>query len=97
MLFWTIIKKKIHEAFSNNDHNAHFEWIEKLIVNYYDKMYDYQLNKKIDRCIFRGNRLECLDYLRSWDSANDSQNINPLINWESIICGYFVKERAWRF
>jgi tRNA 2-selenouridine synthase len=61
----SIIKKKIHEAFSNNDHNAHFEWIEKLIVNYYDKMYDYQLNKKIDRCIFRGNRLECLDYLRS--------------------------------
>ena len=41
------------------------EWIEKLIVSYYDKMYDYQLNKKIDRCIFKGNRLECLEYLRS--------------------------------
>ena len=61
----SIIKKKIHEAFSNNDHNAHFEWIEKLIVSYYDNMYDYQLNKKIDRCIFKGNRLECLEYLRS--------------------------------
>ena len=61
----SIIKEKIHEAFSNKDHNAHFEWIEKLIVNYYDKMYDYQLNKKIDRCIFKGNRLECLEYLRS--------------------------------
>ena len=60
-----IIKKKIQEAFSNYDHNAHFDWIEKLIVTYYDNMYDYQLNKKIDRCIFKGNTLECLEYLRS--------------------------------
>ena len=60
-----IIKKKIQEAFSNYDHNAHFDWIEKLIVSYYDNMYDYQLNKKIDRCIFKGNTLECLEYLRS--------------------------------
>ena len=58
-------KEKIKEAFSNNDYNAHFEWIEKLIVSYYDNMYDYQLNKKIDRCIFKGNKLECLEYLRS--------------------------------
>ena len=61
----SIIKEKIQEAFSNNDRNAHLEWIEKLIVSYYDNMYDYQLNKKIDRCIFKGNRLECLEYLRS--------------------------------
>ena len=61
----SIIKEKIQEAFSNNDRNAHLEWIEKLIVSYYDNMYDYQLNKKIDRCIFKGNKLECLEYLRS--------------------------------
>ena len=59
------IKGKIQEAFYKNNKNIHYEWIEELIVNYYDKMYDYQLNKKNDRYMFKGNRLECLEYLRS--------------------------------
>ena len=77
-------KKKIDERAGNKLQKSESQTID-------------QLNKKIDRCVFKGNMLECLEYLKSWDSANDSQNINPLINWESIICGYFVKERAWRF
>ena len=59
------IKKKIQEAFSNNNKNIHYEWIEELIVNYYDKMYDYQLGKKIDRCTFKGHRSDCLKFLKT--------------------------------
>ena len=59
------IKEKIQEAFSKNSKNIHYEWIEELIVNYYDKMYDYQLRKKIDRCIFKGHSSECLKFLKS--------------------------------
>ena len=45
----------IQSAFENQDHSIHFEWIELLLTSYYDKMYDYQLERKQDRCIKSGN------------------------------------------
>jgi tRNA 2-selenouridine synthase len=33
----------------------HRQWIESLLTGYYDPMYDYQLEKKQHRVIFRGN------------------------------------------
>ena len=41
----------IQSAFENQDYSIHFEWIELLLSSYYDKMYDYQLERKKDRCI----------------------------------------------
>ena len=41
-------------AFEHNDSKIHFEWIEILLSSYYDKMYDYQLEKKLDRCEYSG-------------------------------------------
>ena len=38
----------------------HRQWIERLLRDYYDPMYDYQINKKLDRVIYRGNREEFL-------------------------------------
>jgi tRNA 2-selenouridine synthase len=38
----------------------HRQWIERLLSEYYDPMYDYQMNKKLDRVIYRGNREEFL-------------------------------------
>ena len=38
------------------------EWIKILLVDYYDPMYDYQLSKKKERVIFKGNKDEVLDY-----------------------------------
>jgi len=43
-----------------NNIELHKVWIEKLLQNYYDPMYDYQLNKKIKRIIFRGDGDEFL-------------------------------------
>ena len=34
----------------------HAVWIEALLSQYYDPMYDYQLSKKQDRVLFRGNQ-----------------------------------------
>ena len=45
----------IQSAFENQDHSIHLEWIELLLTSYYDKMYDYQLERKQDRCIKSGN------------------------------------------
>lgn len=44
-------------AFASNDQSlsAHRQWIEKLLLEYYDPMYEYQLNKKQDRICQRIN------------------------------------------
>ena len=44
------------------DHKA---WIHDLLVGYYDPMYDYQLSKKSDRIVFRGDRDAVLEYLKA--------------------------------
>lgn len=40
------------------------EWIRYLLVEYYDPMYDYQIEKNSARIIFRGNAEEILGYLQ---------------------------------
>lgn len=62
--------KKINElmiealSLHNNrsDLSGHNFWIESLLVNYYDPMYDYQLSHKSDRVVFTGGHNELLDY-----------------------------------
>jgi len=49
---------------SSGDTSGHRVWIERLLVNYYDPMYDYQLARKLDRVVFRGTR----DELLAWAS-----------------------------
>jgi tRNA 2-selenouridine synthase len=41
----------------------HKEWIRALLVEYYDPMYDYQLEKKSDRVVYRGESDELLEYV----------------------------------
>ena len=42
----------------------HRDWIALLLTEYYDPMYDYQLEKKRDRVVFQGRQAEIIDYLR---------------------------------
>lgn len=51
-----------HNTTGNTD--MHREWIRFLLINYYDPMYDYQLSKKSDRIIFRGNYKSILEYFK---------------------------------
>lgn len=44
-----------HDA---GDVDGHRAWIERLLVEYYDPMYDYQLEGKLDRVVFRGTVAE---------------------------------------
>ena len=57
------IDKQISLAFMNNDKDDHCKWIEQLLQNYYDKMYDYQLEKKKDRCIYKGTWTDTKEFL----------------------------------
>ena len=49
-------------GFETGEHQA---WIERLLAWYYDPMYDYQLQNKLDRVIFRGDAEETEAFLLS--------------------------------
>lgn len=42
---------------------AHFTWLYPLLNEYYDPMYNYQLSKKQERIVFRGNYAEVFEWL----------------------------------
>ena len=46
---------------------SHQKWIYTLINEYYDPMYEYQLEKKSHRIIFRGDKTEFLRWSREAD------------------------------
>ena len=48
---------------------SHKPWIKSL-QNYYDPMYDYQLDKKLQRVVFRGDRQEFLNWSTSIGAAS---------------------------
>jgi tRNA 2-selenouridine synthase len=49
---------------SKNDLQAHKVWIEALLREYYDPMYEYQIEQSRERIVFRGNESEILAYLK---------------------------------
>ena len=44
---------------------AHKVWVEYLLREYYDPMYDYQIQKRSDQIQLRGEQKEILDYLQA--------------------------------
>ena len=60
------IKKEMNEAFTSHkkgDVSQHKVWIESLLRDYYDPMYDYQLGQKKGRILRTGNQDELTGYL----------------------------------
>jgi tRNA 2-selenouridine synthase len=45
------------------DPEPHKKWIEVLLTQYYDPMYNYQMAKRVQAPIFRGNESEVISYL----------------------------------
>ena len=56
------LDKEISSAFEGS--RSHHSWIEKLLTQYYDPMYQYQLSKKETRVEFRGSPMAVTEYLR---------------------------------
>ena len=44
---------------------GHREWITLLLADYYDPMYEFQLNKKKERVVFSGSYAEVLEWARN--------------------------------
>ena len=54
------------------DGSSHRAWIRPLLEDYYDPMYNYQLERKADRVLFRGRRAQVRDFLLKY-TASSSQ------------------------
>jgi len=52
----------------SGDPARHKEWIEALLTEYYDPMYDWQIDNKKERIVFRGDRKAVLEYLKNMPS-----------------------------
>ena len=62
------LKKQLTDAIQQQTlgNIEHFrEWIKTLLVDYYDPMYDYQLSKKQERIIFKGNKHGIYNFLNT--------------------------------
>lgn len=53
----------LEEQYATNSIEKHYEWLSLLLTDYYDPMYAYQLDKKKDRIIFRGDFEAVQSYL----------------------------------
>lgn len=58
-----ILDDAIQQQRRDNDCEHHKNWIRSLLLDYYDPMYDYQLTKKAERIVFRGDQASILEYL----------------------------------
>jgi tRNA 2-selenouridine synthase len=56
------LQKRLTQAFTQRA--SHKAWIDYLLREYYDPMYDYQLSKKQQRIRIRGNAGEISDFLK---------------------------------
>jgi len=58
------IKAIFAQHFENGNDEGHKEWIEILLHEYYDPMYDFQLKKSRLPVLYEGNAQEVYDYLK---------------------------------
>ena len=58
-----LFEQAYQEQERNGTLEKHKEWIERLLCDYYDPMYDYQLRKRAQDISFRGDKRAVKEYL----------------------------------
>ena len=59
-----LLEEAYRHQLDHDDLSLHKEWIELLLTEYYDPMYDYQIEKSGRAIVFRGEEKEVLEYLQ---------------------------------
>lgn len=54
----------MQQALANASQPDHEAWIKRLLVDYYDPMYEYQMSKSVSRVEFRGNYDAVLEWCK---------------------------------
>ena len=58
-----IMQKAFAQQESTGDYSYHAHWIEPLLTDYYDPMYNYMLEKKTGSILFQGSRKEVIQWI----------------------------------
>ena len=58
------VAMQLDDALSSSARDKHYAWINRLFEWYYDPMYEYQLEKKRDRIVFRGSEADVVEFLK---------------------------------
>ena len=61
-----LIQQALDQQISTNETSLHFSWINLLLHKYYDPMYQYQLQKKSERVLFKGSHQAVHEWLDSY-------------------------------
>ncbi|MDF2700534.1 MAG: selU [Haloplasmataceae bacterium] len=56
-----------NEQLKTGSFNMHKNWIEIILKEYYDPMYNYQMTKSTNKILFKGNTEEVIDFLRFYN------------------------------
>ena len=60
-----LVTSALYQCEKKGNFDGFIPVIEKLLIEYYDPMYSYQIKKKTSRVVFSGNSVEVIDYLAS--------------------------------
>lgn len=63
--FIALIDNALKIQVQRNDTSYHLDWISRLLDEYYDPMYQYQIDKKKDRILFSGSHNELHEWLNN--------------------------------
>ncbi|MBX7230257.1 MAG: tRNA 2-selenouridine(34) synthase MnmH [Burkholderiaceae bacterium] len=72
-----IMEMALIEQQRSADLQLHCEWIETLLVEYYDPMYLFQCENKNRQIVFKGNQVDVLEYLRHASLQSFMQRQQP--------------------
>ncbi|RDE24751.1 tRNA 2-selenouridine(34) synthase MnmH [Motiliproteus coralliicola] len=61
-----LMQQALDQHRQHQDISLHDQWIEAMLSQYYDPMYDYQLSKKQERVLFRGNQQQVIDWFADY-------------------------------
>jgi tRNA 2-selenouridine synthase len=77
-LNYALILKQMNDAFQSSQvatSETHETWVEGLLNHYYDPMYDRSILKNKVQIVFRGQEVECHEYLK------EHSNGRPNLRW----------------
>jgi tRNA 2-selenouridine synthase len=72
-----LLNQAFEQQWLNGDLTQHREWIELLLLGYYDPMYEYQLDKRAGEVLFRGSREEAIAFARSLSTKSGPSPMQP--------------------
>lgn len=71
----TLLENGHQHQLSTGESELHKHWIELLLTEYYDPMYDYQIKKSGRKIEFQGDFTAVYDYLGSLESSGQKRKI----------------------